>query len=122
MQRMSETFAKEADRFMPGMFSELTPQQMARLEKIKVNPREELQFGAQVLKDYEASLKSRNISISRSGEDVKYLAALVKDLQPHMRNAARYEQIDVALVKTQEIDAYSIPGGHLIFTKACWTT
>ncbi len=116
-KNMFETFAKEGDKFMPGMFSELTPEQMAQLEKVKVSQREESQFGSDVLKNYEVALKGKNQKIIRSGEDVAYLKALVKDVQPQMTNAARYKQMDVAVVETDEVDAYSIPGGHLIFTR-----
>ncbi len=115
-KNMFEAFAKEGDKFMPGMFSEMTPEQMARLEKVKISFREEAQFGNDVLKSYEASLKSRQLTITRSGDDVAYLKALVKDVQPQMTNANRYKQIDVAVVETEETDAYSVPGGHLIFT------
>ena len=116
LKNMFETFAKQGDKFMPGMFSELTPEQMAQLEKIKVSTREETQYGNDVLKNYEASLKSRRLAIQRGGDDVAYLKALVHDVQPQMVNANRYKQIDVAMVETEETDAYSIPGGHLIFT------
>lgn len=122
LRNMFETFAKEGDKFMPGMFSELTPDQMAKLEKVKVSIKEESQFGSDVLKNYEASLKAKNQSIVRTGDDVAYLKLLVKDLQPHMNNAARYKQIDVAVVQTKEVDAYSVPGGHLLFTTGLMDT
>ncbi len=115
-RNMFENFAKEGDKFMPGMFSELTPEQMARLEKVKVSVKEESQFGSDVLKNYEASLRGKNQAIVRSGADLDYIKALVKDVKPQMNNAARYKEMDVALVETEEVDAYSIPGGHLIFT------
>ena len=115
-KNMFETFAKQGEQFMPGMLSELTPEQMAKLEKIKVSPREESQFGSDVLKNYEVSLKAKKQAIIRAGDDVAYITALVKVLQPNMTNAARYKQMDVAIVETKETDAYSIPGGHLIFT------
>lgn len=115
-KNMFETFAKQGEQFMPGMFSELTPEQMAKLEKVKVSPREESQFGSDVLKNYESSLKAKNQTLTRAGDDVAYIKALVKVVQPLMTNAARYKQIDVAVVEAKETDAYSIPGGHLIFT------
>lgn len=116
-KNMFETFAKQGEQFMPGMFGELTPEQMTKLEKIKVSPREESQFGSDVLKNYEISLKARQQSMTRAGEDVAYLKALVKDIQPQMNNGVRYKQMDVAIVLTEEVDAYSIPGGHLLFTR-----
>lgn len=115
-KNMFENFAKQGEQFMPGMFSELTPEQMAKLEKVKVSVRDEAQFGNDVLKNYEIALKAKQQSISRTGDDVAYLKQLVQDVQPQMTNAARYKQMDVGIVQTAEIDAYSIPGGHLLFT------
>lgn len=116
-QKMFEAFAKQGDQFVPGMFGDMTPEQMAALEKVKISPREETQFGNEVLKNYEVSLKGRKQSLTRAGQDVAYLKALVKDVQPQMKNATRYKQMDVAVVVTDEVDAYSIPGGHLLFTQ-----
>lgn len=117
LRNMFEQFAAQSEQFAPGVLSELTPEQMAKMERIKIAPREESRFGDDVLKNYQASLRSQNLTLSRQGEDVKYLAALVMDVRPHMTNAARYPKIDVALVSSEETDAYSVPGGHLIFTR-----
>lgn len=116
LRNMFEQFGKQSEQFMPGMFSELTPKQMAELDRIPVAPREEELFGKQVLQNYEASLRGQNLTLTRQGADVKYLSALVAQIQPHMTHARRYADIDIALVDTDSIDAYSIPGGHLIFT------
>jgi predicted Zn-dependent protease len=70
----------------------------------------------QVLRNYEASLRAQKLPLTRKGTDVQYLSTLVDQIRPHMTHAHRYGQIDVALVDTEGIDAYSIPGGHLIFT------
>lgn len=122
LRNMFEKFAEQSDQFAPGMFSELTPAQMASLERIKISPREESQFGDEVLKNYEASLRAQRITLTRQGEDVKYLSALVMDIRPLMKNAQRYPRIDVALVSSDETDAYSVPGGHLVFTKGLLET
>ena len=116
LRSMFEKFGQQSEQFMPGLFSELTPAQMAELEKVPVSKREEADFGAQVLKNYEATLRSQNQTLTREGNDVKYLAQLVSDMRPNMTNAKRYPRIDIALVDTESIDAYSIPGGHLVFT------
>lgn len=118
LRTMFEQMGKQADQFVPGMFSELDPKQMAELEKIPISPREESQFGEQVLKSYEASLKTQNISITRTpdNETIGYLTELVGRVRPLMTNARRYARIDIALVQTDSIDAYSVPGGHLLFT------
>ncbi len=116
LRNMFESFAKESERFVPGMFSELSPEQMERLEKIKITPREESAFGQDVIKRYEAMLKTRNESITRSGKDVEYLTTLAKTLRANMKNADRYKTLDIAVVDSTTTDAYSVPGGHLIFT------
>jgi predicted Zn-dependent protease len=116
LRNMFEQFGQQSEQFMPGMFSELSPQQMAELDRIKIAPREESQFGTQVLQNYEASLRAQNQTLTRQGKEVKYLATLVAEIRPHMTNARRYGEIDVALVETENIDAYSVPGGHLLFT------
>ncbi len=116
LREMFEKFGQQSEQFMPGMFSELSPAQMAELEKVPVTKREEADFGSRVLKNYEASLRSQNQTITRDGIETKYLSKLVSDIRPNMTNAKRYPNIDVALVTTESIDAYSIPGGHLLFT------
>jgi predicted Zn-dependent protease len=116
LRSMFERMGQQSAQFMPGMFSELTDQQMAELERVPISPREESQFGSQVLKSYEASLRSQNVTITRKGDDVPYLTRLIDAIRPHMSNAARYPKIDVGLVQTDSVDAYSIPGGHLLFT------
>lgn len=116
LRTMFEKFGQQSEQFMPGLFSELTPAQMAELEKVPVSKREEADFGTQVLKNYEATLRSQNQTLTREGNDVKYLAQLVSDMRPNMTNAKRYPRIDIALVETESIDAYSIPGGYLVFT------
>ena len=116
VRNMFEQMGQQASQFVPGMFSELTPQQMAELERVPIAPREEADFGNQVLKNYEASLRAQNQTLTRQGGDVTYLSALVQRIRPLMPKARRYPKIDVGLVETENIDAYSVPGGHLIFT------
>jgi predicted Zn-dependent protease len=118
LRKMFEQFGQQSEQFMPGMFSELTPQQLAELEKIVISPKEEAQLGTQVLKNYEATLKSQQLSLNRDANDknIKYLSKLINSMRTNMTNAKRYPRIDVGLVETENIDAYSVPGGHLIFT------
>lgn len=119
LKAMFEQMGKRADQFVPGMFSELDPKQMAELEKVSISVREESQFGEQVLKNYEATLRSQGTQIARAPGDatVRYLTELVERIRPLMTNAKRYPRIDIALVHSDTIDAYSVPGGHLLFTK-----
>ena len=116
LRGMFEQMGQQANQFMPGMFSELTAQQMAELEKVAISPREEADFGSQVLRNYESSLRAQQQTLTRQGSEVEYLSALIERVRPSMSKAGRYPKIDVALVETESIDAYSVPGGHLIFT------
>jgi beta-barrel assembly-enhancing protease len=117
LRNMFERMAKQSEQFAPGLLSELSDEEMARLERVKIAPRQEAQFGESVLKNYEATLRAKNVTITRDGELVDYLRALVDDVRKHTANARRYARIDVALVESEETDAYSVPGGHLIFTR-----
>ncbi len=116
LRNMFEKFGQQAEQFLPGMLSELTPAQMAEIEKIPISKREESDFGKEVVKKLEVFVRSQGNAMTRDGKDIKYLAQLVSDLRPNMSNARRYPSIDIALVDTESIDAYSIPGGHLVFT------
>lgn len=89
---------------------------MAELEKVPVSKREETEFGSQILKNYETFVRSQNKTLTREGKEIEYLGQLVSDLRPHMKNTKRYASIDIAIVDSDAIDAYSIPGGHLLFT------
>ncbi len=115
-QQFEQMMRNFAEPFVPGMFGELTPEQMSELERIPVSAKEESQYGNQVLNDYEVSLKSRDLGLIRRGTEVDYLQALVQTIRPLMTNAKRYNRIDVVLTEGDDIDAYSIPGGHLVFT------
>ncbi len=116
LRNMFEKFGQQSESFLPGLFSELTPAQMAELENVPVSKREETEFGSQVLKNYESFVRSQNKTLTRVGKEIKYLAQLVSDLRPNMTNAKRYPSIDIAIIDSDAIDAYSIPGGHLLFT------
>jgi predicted Zn-dependent protease len=116
LRNMFEELGQQSEKFLPGMFSELTPKQMAELERVPVSLREETEFGSQILKNYESSVRSQNKTLTRVGKDIEYVAQLVRELQPLMRNSKRYPRIDIAIVDSDAIDAYSIPGGHLLFT------
>ena len=43
-------------------------------------------------------------------------------IHPHMSQAARYPQIRVGIVASDQPDAYSIPGGDLLFTRGLLDT
>ncbi len=116
LQQMFEQFAKESNRFMPGFMGEIPAEELARLERINVSVAEENRFGQQVLDGYLEQLRKQNKEVVQRGRDVEYLVKLANTLKPLMNHAKRYRQLDIRVVQTQATDAYSIPGGHLIFT------
>ncbi len=116
LQEMFERFASQAGPMAP-MFGKLTPEQVAKLDRITVTPAEEAKFGLKVLDAYLQQLKQSQTTVSQRGKDVAYLEQLVKLLQPRMSNAKRYRAIDVRLIESDSTDAYSIPGGHLLVTR-----
>ena len=116
LQQMFENFASQAGPMAP-MFGKLTPEQAEKLDRIVVAPADESKFGQQVLAAYLQQLKQSQTSVSQQGKEVAYLEQLVKQLQPRMKNAKRYRDIDVRLIDSESTDAYSIPGGHLLVTR-----
>ena len=56
------------------MFSELTPAQMAEIERIPISKREEAEFGKVVVTNLETFVRSTGNTMTREGKDVKYLA------------------------------------------------
>jgi predicted Zn-dependent protease len=85
------------------------------LEKIDVTFEEEQQLGRQILQSGLASFKESGIKVESSGRDVEYLKSLVAVLHPLMKNAKRYDSIQVMVARSPRIDARSCPGGTLIF-------
>ncbi len=115
LQEMFERFASQAGPMAP-MFGKLTPEQLAKLDRIAITPAEEAKFGLKVLDAYLQQMKQSQTTVSQRGKDVAYLEQLVKQIQPRMSNAKRYRAIDVRLIESDSTDAYSIPGGHLLVT------
>ncbi len=115
-QQMFEQFARESNRFMPGFMGEIPPDELARLERVPISLNEENRFGQQVLDGYLDALKKQSKEVTQRGRDVDYLLALANTIKPMLKNANRYRQLDIRIVQTDATDAYSIPGGHLVFT------
>ncbi|MFO1064728.1 MAG: M48 family metallopeptidase [Pirellulales bacterium] len=101
---------------LPGMFTELNEEQLKKLESVTITPREESAFGAGVLKEFESGLQAKNQQLLRNGKDAAYLQSLAERIKPFMANRRRYPRLDIAVWETTLIDAYSIPGGHIIVT------
>jgi predicted Zn-dependent protease len=115
-QEMMERFANQAGTSVP-ILGKLTSEQQEQLDRIKVSPAEEKKFGQRILDAYVEQLKQANVTMTQQGEDVAYLRQLLKTLVPLMQNANRYKQFDVRCIESEETDAYSIPGGHLLVTR-----
>jgi predicted Zn-dependent protease len=106
-----------ADEFFEQFIPQPSETDEKALADIKVSQRDEERYGGQMVQAYLSHLKRQNISVVRRGPDVEYLRALIEQVQPQMRNAQRYAQIEVYVVDSSEIDARSFPGGHLFFYK-----
>ncbi|MEM7479087.1 MAG: M48 family metallopeptidase [Planctomycetota bacterium] len=115
-QKFSEQFQNNFAPF--GNFTNgMSRADRSELEKIPISLREENSFGASVLKGYEQTLKSKNVKITYGGADVEYLTTLVKQFRRHMKHGSRYRSFKVGIVELDETDAYSVPGGTLLFTR-----
>lgn len=115
-QQMFENFASKAGPMAP-MFGKLSPEQLEKLDQIKISFADENQFGQRVLDAYLQQLKQSKVSVSQQGKEVTYLRQLLKTLKPRMRNADRYKQLDVRVIENDTSDAFSIPGGRLLVTR-----
>lgn len=117
-----QQLSQNMDRFTPNFGQRLTPDQMERLESIEIPFREEQRLGRTVLKAYEAQLRSRQLRIIRRGKDVEYLSKLADSARTQMTNANRYNDLRIGIIPIDLADAYSIPGGELLFTQGLLET
>ena len=115
-QQFFESFASKAGPMAP-MFGKLTPEQLEKLDQVKVSFADENQFGQRILDAFLQQLKQSKVAVAQQGKDVTYLRQLLKTLKPRMSNADRYKQLDVRVIDSNSTDAFSIPGGHLLITR-----
>lgn len=115
-------FSRQAESFVPEQVREIPVAERAQLARIEIPWHEEQRFGRQVLDGYEKQLLSEQKTIERRGRDVEYLDQLVAIIRPRMKHAVRYKRIRVGVVPTDQPDAYSIPGGDLLFTRGLLET
>lgn len=116
MKQAMEAMGKSTNDFMPGFFGSLSEDQIRKLESIPISQAEEAEFGRKVLADFEDRMRQTQKKFVKSGRDVTYILQLIQKIQPEMKNAKRYKSIDVNIINTDELAAYSVPGGHLIFS------
>jgi predicted Zn-dependent protease len=89
----------------------------AELAKISINKKEESDLGERDLENYKQQLATRKIKIRDRGPEVDYLAKLVAELQPQMRQAARYKSLHVYFSDDEEPQAYAFAGGHILVSQ-----
>lgn len=106
----------EAESFLQDLLR-LTPQQREELQKVEVPWRTEQDFGRQLLLGYQQNLRRQGIQWSDRNRDARYLRGLVQRIRPLMSQAARYRQIQVYVVNVPDVDARSVPGGYLLFSR-----
>ena len=104
------------DRSLQNFF-QLSPDQRSQLRQVDVPFKEEKEFGDRVYSQLEQSFKQQKVGVIQRGEDVRYLNQLVARVQPLMNQKSRYQKLKICLVDSDEVDACSIPGGTLVFTR-----
>ncbi|MCI0357124.1 MAG: M48 family metallopeptidase [Planctomycetaceae bacterium] len=87
------------------------------LANVEVTPAEEAKLGKQALDAARQQFASRNVKLVTRGKEVEYLSRLVELVHPLMTNAARYRKLNVYLIDSNEPEAYSLPGGHVLFSR-----
>lgn len=116
MLDLFQSFNRSAENFLPEPLAGLSAEEMKSLEKISIPFPEEKKFGKQVLDRLESTLRAQDTQLIRRSKTVTYLSQLTQRLVPHMKHAKRYAKIDIGVIDTTAIDAYSIPGGQLLVT------
>ncbi len=103
------------DDFFDELLPPLTDQERQRLASIPVSVREEQQLGQQAVEFLLRSFEQQNVSVERKGRDVEYLRALIRVIQPQLKQAKRYRDWNVYVVDSPVTEARCFPGGHLVF-------
>jgi hypothetical protein len=88
------------------------------LAKVEVTFEEEAQLGKQALDALKQQLAARRTELVTRGKDAEYLSRLVEMVRPQMIQASRYRKLHVYLIESSDPDAYSLPGGHVLFSRA----
>lgn len=99
---------------LDDLFRDETDEDRAKVERIEISRRQEMQFGQQLLDQAVSNWRQNGVSVSCEGSDVEYVQTLVNRLHPLMRNAKRYDHITVQVADTDLIDARSFPGGNVV--------
>jgi predicted Zn-dependent protease len=89
----------------------------AALAAIEVTAEEETKLGQQALDDLKKRLTQQKVKLLEKGQEVQYLSRLVELIRPQMQQATRYRKLKVYLADMDDPDAYTLPGGHVFFSR-----
>jgi predicted Zn-dependent protease len=89
----------------------------AALAEVEVTQDEEAKLGQQGVDDLKKRLAQKKIKLLDKGQEVQYLARLVELIRPQMQQAKRYPKLRVYLAELDDPDAYTLPGGHIFFSR-----
>jgi predicted Zn-dependent protease len=111
MERMAENPAG-------GFMDVLKDQERTALGEISLSPSEERQIGRKARDEFLRRAKLQGNSVVDDPARLKYLRGLVANLSKHMKNRARYPDLDVTIIDVPIPDGQSFPGGFFVFTTA----
>jgi predicted Zn-dependent protease len=89
----------------------------AALAEVEVSLEEEARLGQQGVDGLKKQLAQKKIKLLEKGQEVQYLARLVETIRPQMKQAIRYKKLHVYLADMDDPDAYTLPGGHIFFSR-----
>ena len=87
------------------------------LAEVEITTEEEAKLGQQGVDDLKKRLAQQKVKLLDRGKEVQYLARLVETLRPQMKQASRYRNLNVYLAEMDDPDAYTLPGGHVFFSR-----
>ena len=107
----------DPQKIFDQLFGETAKFDDETLAKVEVTPAEEATLGKQGLDAAKQQFAARKVKLLTRGKDVEYLSRLVELVRPQMTNADRYPKLHVYLIDSDEPQAYSLPGGHVLFSR-----
>jgi predicted Zn-dependent protease len=107
----------DPQKMFDQIFGEVPKLDDAALAKVEVTAAEEAKLGKQGLEAAKQQFAKSEVKLLTRGKEVEYLTRLVELVRPRMTQADRYERLHVYLIDSQEPAAYSLPGGHVLFSR-----
>jgi predicted Zn-dependent protease len=93
------------------------PEDEAALAEVEISWDEEAKLGQQGLDDVKKRFAQQKVKLLEKGQEVQYLSRLVELIRPQMTQAKRYRKLHVYLADMDDPDAYTLPGGHVFFSR-----